>query len=205
MSNLCGMLHQLDAGRLELHSRLLQCQQDLLEEELGPWDWTTAAVRELFLYTVDPSEAVGRTRALLATLEAPESEYRWFHTMRILSEALINDRRYAEAEATCRNALEAVEKLESLYERHAIRAINFELLSYLHVIADNNVIEAEHYIQQAVSEAVAAWGWRDSSTMDYMLRHADLLRGLGRDEEAAEIDVQIEDFLGPPEIEELLE
>ena len=72
-------------------------------------------------------------------------------------------------------------------------------------MTDNSNIEAEHYIQQAVSEAAAAWGWRNPTTMDLMSRRARLLRELGRHEEADEIDAQIQDILGPPEIKELLE
>jgi hypothetical protein len=207
VAKVCGMLRELDAGQLELQSRLLRCQTNTFEKELGLWHDQTIWARNLFLYTIDPGEAVDRARALITTWDATGSgsEWAWFQIMNELALALINDRRYAEAEQICRQVLETLDGVREPYVKHVFRAYFFDQISYLRVVTDNNVIEAEHYMQRAVSETAAAWGWRDPTTMDFMSRRARLLRKLGRHEEADGIDAQIQDILGPPEIKELLE
>ena len=207
VAKVCGMLSGLDASLLELQSRLLQCQADTFEKELGLWHNQTVWARNSLLYTIDPGEAVDRARALNTMWEATGSGFKWawFETNNALAWALMLDKRYAESEQTCRKVLENLDGVSEPHVKHVFRAYNLERLSYLLVVTDNNIIEAEHYIQQAVSEAAAAWGWRDPTTMDCMSRRARLLRRLGSYEEADEIDTQIEDILGPPEIKELLE
>jgi hypothetical protein len=59
-------------------------------------------------------------------------------------------------------------------------------------------------MQLAVAESDAALGSQNPATMSFKLHRAKLLRALGRFDEAGEIETQIQDILGPPEIEELL-
>jgi tetratricopeptide (TPR) repeat protein len=207
VAKVCGMLRELDASQQEIQSWLLRCQSDTFEKELGPWHDETVWVRNLFFYTLDPGEVVDRARALITAWDATGSgsEWIWFETNNALAEALIRDKRYAEAEQTCRKVLEVLDGEKEPHLKQTSRATFLEKLSYLLVVTDNNIIEAERYAEQAVEEAAAAWGWRDSSTMDFMSRRAMLLRKLGRHEKADEIDAQIQDILGPPEIKELLE
>jgi hypothetical protein len=207
VTKVCSMLRELDGGQLELQSRLLHCQTNTLEKELGLWHAETVMARKLFLYTVDPREAVDQARALNTAWEAAGfgSEWAWFDTNYALALALIKDKRYAEAEQTCRQVLAILDGVRDPHVKHAFKATNYENLSHLSVVTDNNIIEAERYIQQAVFEAAAAWGWRDPATMNRMSQRARLLRKLGRHEEADGIEAQIQDILGPPAIKELLE
>jgi tetratricopeptide (TPR) repeat protein len=202
----CGALQKLDAFPHELQSRLLQCQSDHLEKELGPWHLTTVYARSDLLLALDTSEAIGRARASLASYELTGSKYDyvWFDSMIGLVKALRKDRQYENAKQICRDTLDALDESIHFSYLHSTKADLFWQLSRIAERGSSNIAEAEVYMQLAVAESDAALGSQNPATMSFKLHRAKLLRALGRFDEAGEIETQIQDILGPPEIEELL-
>ena len=118
---------------------------------------------------------------------------------------MIEDRQYENAKPICRDILDAVDAAIDFARPHGVKASAFWHLSYIaEKCTSNDIMEAEGYMQLAVAEAAAAWGSQYSATTRFMLRHARLLHMVGRFDEAGEIENQIQESLGPPEIEELL-
>lgn len=79
-----------------------------------------------------------------------------------------------------------------------------KLLSRIAETGDNDTCGAETDTQKAVAEAAAALGWHDTGTISFVSAYAELLQRLNRHEEADKIEAQVQDILGPRDIEELL-
>ena len=127
LAKVCSMLLELGAGQLELQSRLLRCQTDTLEKELGLWHNETVWARNLFLYTIDPGEAVDRARALNRGWDTTGSgsEWSWFEINDSLAWALMQDKRYAEVEQTCRKVLENLDGVRRALCKACLQSLQF--------------------------------------------------------------------------------
>jgi hypothetical protein len=206
VSQICSMLHKLELLPKELRSRLLQCQVKHLEQELGLWHPSTAGTRFDLLMAVDSSEAVDRSRDSLAAYKLLCSKHddTWFDCMLSVADTLTKDRQYEASKRTCEEILDALDIATDLSRDHGVKGNTCWLLSCIAEHLDYDDHKAESFAQQAVVEAVAAWGLQDADATRFMLRHSYLLQKLGRLDEADKIRDQIQGVLGSPIIEELL-
>jgi hypothetical protein len=118
--------------------------------------------------------------------------------MNALVVSLSTNRQYQEAEAVCRDLLGA---MDSTHKRKASALSRLsDILQHM-----DDLLGAEGCARQSVAEAVAAGGGQNLLIIRYMVGHAQILRMLGRDDEAEEVEFSVQDHLGPPEIMELLE
>ena len=98
--------------------------------------------------------------------------------------------------------LDALEAAPRTSSNRSDKAINNHLLSRM-LHSEGDLACAEHCSQLCVREAANVWGLDGADTIRYMTYHVELLRKLGRNEEAEEMEKDVEHLLGPPEIEEL--
>lgn len=207
VAQICGMLQKTRAMEPELGSRLVQCQLDHLEKELGPWHANTVILRNVLFLLIDASEALPQVRAILAAYEmiCSKPDRLWFRMMIALADVFRRDRQYANAERVYRDVLDASDAARKLDHTVQYKIAALWYLSFVLARVNNNIVEAEEYARQAVAEGASARGWRNPETIRMMMHHARLLRQLGKLEEAGEVEIHVEDILGPPEIDELLD
>lgn len=197
------LLLDLESILPQLYTRILQCQFDVLENQIGAWHNETLAVRSKFTACVDTSEAVHRSNALLAAVEKrfSEGDEIWFTAMIQLGWSTFDDGQYDRAREIAEILLDVLSKFQhpSRYKVDALR-----LMCYLAAVAQD-LNETEQFIRLCSGESVRCWGWKDAETINNMLYHVRILQKLGRVTEATELESKIEELLGPPEITELLE
>jgi hypothetical protein len=205
VTRMCSMLMELGAIEDGLSARLLQHDVDRLEKELGRWHLTTMQTLRELMDVMDASEAVDRSRASLAECEIvyAKNDERWFRCMDMLARALFADKQAEDAEIIAWDLLNALDSGSPIPYAHSHKARVLHLL-YQILHGKGDLLEAERCARRSVFEAVYANGWRDPETIRFMVDHVDILRWLGIEGQAEQVDAQIQDLLGPPEIIELL-
>jgi hypothetical protein len=165
---------------------MLQLQVDFLGRELGPRDINTIEAFISLTFAVGASEEVARARALLVAYEATSSDkdMGWYSCLNALVVSLSTSRQYQEAEAVCRDCLGAIDFT------HKQKASALSRLSDILQHMDD-LVGAEGCARQSVAEAITDYGRQNSATVRFMLEHALILRMLGRDDEAEEVEVSI--------------
>jgi hypothetical protein len=197
-------LLDLDGDNVEALLQLMQCNIDVLGRKVGPGHRETLAARNRLIEVVCPQEAVIHSRALVLECEktCTREDPRRISAGAALAWALHRDQQYQEAESIMLSILDALEAAPRTSSNRSDKAINVHLLSRM-LHSQGDLARAEHCSRLCVREAANVWGLGGADTIRYMTYHVELLRKLGRNEEAEEMEKGVEHLLGLPEIQEL--
>jgi hypothetical protein len=198
--------NMLKLGTLEsvLEARLRKYHVDYLQKSLGKWHLETLEVRCRFVDALDTAEAVEQSHRLIKECKAVcvSTDLEWLLTMDHMAWTMLHNKQYEEAERISQGLFDAANaarvtiasagmyKVRALYHLSLCRA---------------DIIAAEHYIRCCIDEEAALEGWSNSEALGYMINRVNLLHKLERTEEAFNLQREIDQMLGPPEIKELLD
>lgn len=207
LGKLWKLFSHADEQSADITLLAMQCVTDILEREAGPLHLETLEMQSRLLETCCEVDAITRRHALLSMCESActKNDIKRILTAKNLRCALYRNSDYQEAEDIMLDVQEAVMSMP-----YSARAENRTMISnFLSMIshAKGDLVAAEMYCRSGLVASVSFWGRGDVTTIWYLKNHADLLRELGRLQEAEEADLEIQNILGPSDIEivELLE
>lgn len=180
---------------------LLACTIEILESHIGIWHRTVISARSQLLMTSDnPAEEQNYIGKLSDyELRHGRGDKIWLQMMYSLAWKLGRQGRCLEAETVVQDLLAADNSNTSSYSLRSLVVLSFVRQQ------TGDVLAAAKITQSCVEMCVQVWGWDDPDTVYQIIRLADFAKALGRVQHAAELETTLQQILGPPDIEELLE
>ena len=201
--------NMLKLGTLEsvLEARLRKYHVDYLQKSLGKWHLETLEIRCRFIDALDTAEAVEQSHRLIRECKAVcvTTDLEWLLTMDHMAWTMFHNKQYEEAERISQGLFDAANAARVAVASAGMYKVRALYHLSLCRLKSDDIIAAENYIRCCIDEGAALEGRSNSEALGYMIDRVDLLHKLERTEEAYNLQREIDQMLGPPEIKELLD